>query len=86
MSFGLDFSLSLGLSIGFCLRVRLDIGLGFILGLSLSNDLVLVSITYKTKTVTNQVQIFHPNIFPRYKYSGKEWAVAGKAEPQMPPR
>ena len=22
----------------------------------------------------------------RYKYSGKEWVVAGKAEPQMPAR
>ena len=21
----------------------------------------------------------------RYKYSGKEWVVAGKAEPQLPP-
>ena len=63
MSFGLGFSLSLclgpgfslslGLSLGFCLRVGLDIGLGFSLGLSLNIDLVLVSITYKTKTVTN---------------------------------
>ena len=63
MSFGLGFSLDLclgpgfslspGLILGFCLRVGLDIGLGFSLGLSLSSDLVLVSITYKTKTVTN---------------------------------
>ena len=22
----------------------------------------------------------------RYKFTGKEWTVAGKAEPQMPPR
>ena len=59
MSFGLGFSLSLclgpgfslslGLSLGFCLRP----GLGFSLGLSLSSDLVLVSITYKTRNVTN---------------------------------
>ena len=63
MSFGLGFSLSLclgpgfslspGLNLGFCLRVGLDIGLGFSLGLSLSSDLVLVSITYKTRNVTN---------------------------------
>ena len=48
MSFGLGFSLSVGLSLG------LDIGVGFSLGLSISlSDLVLVSISYKARNVTN---------------------------------
>ena len=58
------------------------LGLGFSLGHF--SDVYLQ--IFPKSCLFTQVQIFHPNIFPRYKYSGKEWAVAGKAEPQMPPR
>ena len=47
---------------------------------------ILSLLTVRKQNITYVISVYYNFVFPRYKYSGKEWAVAGKAEPQMPPR